>query len=324
MQIYSCAELMSAAQALGGRVDFESGLPDTLPVLAGSQHVQAMNGGLVLYLSHSQDMVGGCSHNRLPSGLTASFLLHGQTELAIGNQQLHMDCRQRRNQAVMINLREEQIFQRYWQAGRQETKISLHLSDEWLSRQLDGLASPAISRLLRSHGQHHAWQPSAQLLQRAAGLLETDSGEIPLLKHLKQESFGLELAASILQSIVSEPDKPLPGAHLQRCVERLQQLLRSGEADDLSISQLARRLGTNAVDLQSAFQQVNGSSIGAWLRALRLQRAHQALLQRSVQVDVAASIAGYAHTSSFSAAFKRHYGVTPSRLRTPRAGSRQR
>jgi AraC-like DNA-binding protein len=32
-------------------------------------------------------------------------------------------------------------------------------------------------------------------------------------------------------------------------------------------------------------------------------------------VDVAAAIAGYAHTSSFSAAFKRQYGVSPSQLK---------
>ncbi|HGM6052174.1 TPA: helix-turn-helix transcriptional regulator [Stenotrophomonas maltophilia] len=98
-------------------------------------------------------------------------------------------------------------------------------------------------------------------------------------------------------------------------MDQLQQWLQSGEADGLTINQMARRLGTNAVDLQSTFQQLHGSSIAAWLRALRLQRAHDALLQRRVSVDVAASLAGYAHTSSFSAAFKRQFGRSPSRIR---------
>jgi len=39
------------------------------------------------------------------------------------------------------------------------------------------------------------------------------------------------------------------------------------------------------------------------------------LLRQRVPVDVAATIAGYTHTSSFSAAFKRQFGISPSRLK---------
>ncbi|HGM6052173.1 TPA: hypothetical protein ACKP5I_002286 [Stenotrophomonas maltophilia] len=153
MQVYSCAELMSAAHALGGRVDFESGLPDALPVLAGWQKVQSMDSGLVLYLSRSQDMVGGRSQNCLPAGLTASFLLQGQAEVVIANQRLQMDSRRAGSPAMLVHLREEEAFQRHWQAGREETKVSLHLSRDWLSRQLDGIASAGLSRLRRCCGE---------------------------------------------------------------------------------------------------------------------------------------------------------------------------
>ena len=315
MQVYSCAELMSAAHALGGRVDFESGHADALPVLAGWQQVQSMESGLVLYLSRSQDMVGGRSHNRLPAGLTASFLLQGQAEVVIANQHLGMDSHRTGSPAMLIHLREEEAFQRHWQAGREETKVSLHLSQAWLSHQLDGIASSRIHRLRLSHARNQAWQPPAPLLRRAMTLFATETTEPPLLASLQRESFALEVAASVVRSVIAEPEAPAPRAHLRRCVDQLQQWLQSGEADGLTIDQMARKLGTNAVDLQSAFQRLHGSSIAAWLRALRLQRAHDALMQRRVSVDVAATLAGYAHTSSFSAAFKRQFGTSPSRIR---------
>ncbi len=315
MQVYTCAELMDAAHALGGQVDFASGLPDAMPVLAGWQQVQALDAGLVLYLSRSRDMVGGCSHNRLPAGLTASFLLQGEADVAIGDERLRLDSRHNRNPAMLIHLREDDQFLRHWQAGRQETKVSLHFSDDWLAQQLDAVATPGITRLRRSHARNQRWQPSAALLRRAAGLFETDPSSPPLLRRLQQESFALELAAGVVQGLAAEQGERALGAHLQRCVERLQQWLHSGAADSLSINQMARQLGTNAVDLQRGFQQQHGSSIAAYLRTLRLERARQALLKQRVPVEVAADIAGYAHTSSFSAAFKRQYGTSPSQLK---------
>lgn len=119
----------------------------------------------------------------------------------------------------------------------------------------------------------------------------------------------------MLQTLASEGNEKPLGSHLQRCVTRLHQWLQSGEADTLSIAQMARQLGTNAVDLQRGFQHCHGQSIANYQRELRLERARHALLRQRVPVDVAAAIAGYAHTSSFSAAFKRHYGTSPSQLK---------
>jgi AraC-like DNA-binding protein len=218
---------------------------------------------------------------------------------------------------MLVHLREEDSFRRHWQAGRQEGKVSLHLGDDWLRRQLDGDAtgSARLSRVCRSHADNHAWRPGAPLLQRATRLLQDAPQALPLVRRLQQESFALELAADVLQALAQEDEARPLSAHLQRCVSRLQQWLESGEADALSITQMARQLGTNAVDLQRGFQQLHGSSIVAYLRTLRLERARQALLRQRVPVDVAATIAGYAHTSSFSAAFRRQFGLSPSQLK---------
>lgn len=317
MQVFTCAELMTAAHALGGQVDFDAGMADATPVLAGWQQVHTVDDGVVLYLSRSRDMVGGCSHNRLAPGITAGFLVDGEADVAIGKHRLRLEGAHRRMPTMLVHLREEESFQRHWQAGRQEGKVSLHMSDDWLRRQLDGDAtgSARLARVCRSHADNQSWRPGAPLLQRATHLMESAPESLPLVRRLQQESFALELAADVLQTLASDTDARPLGAHLQRCVARLHQWLESGEADALSIAQMARQLGTNAVDLQRGFQQLRGSSIVAYMRTLRLERARQALLRQRVPVDVAATIAGYAHTSSFSAAFKRQFGVSPSQLK---------
>jgi AraC-like DNA-binding protein len=314
MQVYTCAELMSTAHALGGQVDFDAGMADATPVLSGWQQVQALGDGLVLYLSQSRDMVGGSSHNRLCPGITAGFLVQGQADVAIGGTRLQLSADAAASPAMLVHLREEDHFLRHWQPGRQEAKVSLHLSDDWLRQQLDGDAAgtAALARVRCSHAANQPWLPPAPLRQRALQLFECGRQPLPLVGRLQQESFALELAADVLQALARPSCGPALSVRLQRCVSRLQQWLESGQADGLSINQMARQLGTNAVDLQRGFQHCHGLTIAGYLRQLRLQRAHRALQQR-VPVEEAAAIAGYAHASSFSAAYKRQYGYPPSR-----------
>ena len=294
MQVYTCAELMTAAHALGGQVDFDAGMADATPVLAGWQQVHSFDGGLALYVSRSRDMVGGSSHNRLAAGITAGFLVDGQAEVAIGGQRLQLSGPRHCRPAMLVHLREDDNFQRHWQPGRQESKVTLHLAEQWLQQQLDGDAGGLMwwARVRRTHADNLAWRPGAALLQRASVLLEDATHALPVIRRLQQESFALELAADVLQRLQrDEGVRPLSG-RLQRCVSRLYQWLESGEADTLGIQQMASQLGTNAVDLQRGFQHCYGQSIAHYQRQQRLQRARQALQQQRVSVDVAATIAG--------------------------------
>ena len=188
MQVFTCAELMTAANALGGQVDFDAGMADATPVLAGWQQVHALDDGVSLYLSRSRDMVGGCSHNRLAPGITAGFLVDGEADVAIGKHRLRLEGNHRRMPTMLVHLREEDSFQRHWQAGRQEGKVSLHLSGDWLQRQLqaDSRGSARLARVCNGHADNHAWRPPAPLLQRATQLLENRTGSLPLLRRLQQ------------------------------------------------------------------------------------------------------------------------------------------
>lgn len=316
MTVFTCGQLSDVAHSLGGSLRFERELPGELPILDGEQSVQVLSDGLVLYFSHSRDLVDASSHNRLAPGITAAFLLQGEAEVSLPRQRLHFDARHGGQRAMLVNLTDADQFQRHWQSDRQETKVCLSITPDWLQRFALGsqLRSDSLLRFSHSHWQSLPWQPSPDILQRAHQLLERDAELPPLLQRLQRESFALDLASDILRGIDAPPEKRL-GGHLERCLLRLKDWLDSGEADNLSIAELARQLGTNPVDLQNAFRARNGITIAAYLRRQRLACAYQAIRQQGLSVEDAASLAGYEHLSSFSAAFKREYGFPPSQAR---------
>jgi AraC-like DNA-binding protein len=316
MQPFTSGQLRSAASALGGEVRFAQPVADEQTVLLGAQQVQVLQSGLVLYLSQSRDLLDNHSQNLLLPGITASFLLQGHTELRLGQQRWQLDARQPQQRAMLLNLTDCAAFERRWQCGREEHKVSLSFSRQWLAQFIHSSPQCAsrFAQFSLAHLDHLPWQPSPAIVQRAQALL-SQAPASGLIQQLQRESFALDLASEILQSVEQPSAGKRLSQHLQQCVLRLKDWLDSGEANHLSIAELAKRLGSNPVDLQSAFRQRHGSTIAAYLRQMRLQHAHHALRQQRMSVEDAASLAGYEHLSSFSSAFKRQFGYPPSQLR---------
>lgn len=315
MRVFTIEQLGAAANDLGGHVRFRQELPEQQPVLAGWQEVQPLGCGLVLYLSQSRDLVDADSQNLLPAGITAAFLLQGKADVSLARDRVRFDAGQVGQCAMLVNLTEADVFQRHWQSDRQETKVCLSFTPAWFEQFADeaSLGGRQLQQFSRNHWQDRHWQPSLSLLQRARQLFSDTTAAAPLVRRMQRESFALELASDILLGIEAPPRPRRLAAHLEQCLARLKEWLDSGEADQLGIAQMARTLGTNPVDLQNGFRLRNGTTIAAYLRRQRLERACQGL-QQGLSVDQAASLAGYEHASSFSAAFKRQYGVAPSQV----------
>lgn len=317
MQVSTYGQLSASAHNLGGALQFDRDLPGDLPVLVGTQSVLALDSGLVLYLSKSADLVDARSQNLLQPGIMAAFLLEGQADVSLGHERVYCDAGRDSQRAILVNLTDQDQFQRHWQAGRRETKLCLSFSPAWFEQcaAADSLCSARLLQFRRSHWQSLPWQPSADIVQRAYRLVDQHDGHTPLIRRLQYESFALDLATEILLGIDARDRAPRAGGRLACCVERLKDWLDSGTADHLGISQMARELGTNAVDLQNGFRERHGTTIAAYLRRNRLERARMAICQQGVSVDEAAVLAGYEYVSSFSSAFKREYGFSPSRAR---------
>lgn len=84
--------------------------------------------------------------------------------------------------------------------------------------------------------------------------------------------------------------------------------------DPPTIVELSRIVGTNEFTLKRAFKDVIGTTIFAYVSHRRMERA-KLLLQQGMSVSSAAQNVGYECVRSFSAAFRRQTGYSPSAVR---------
>jgi AraC-like DNA-binding protein len=94
---------------------------------------------------------------------------------------------------------------------------------------------------------------------------------------------------------------------------RLADRLLADPAMPAELPELARAAGASARTIQRLFLSETGLPFSRWRQRLRLLRG-ATMLGSGLSVTEAGLEAGYAGTSAFIAAFRKHFGVTPSRL----------
>lgn len=105
----------------------------------------------------------------------------------------------------------------------------------------------------------------------------------------------------------------------RRDVETLHDLKAYLEAhylQDLSLDKIAREFGLNTFKLKYGFRKLFATSVMRFVDDARMDHARHLLLDGGHEPFDVAERLGYAHYANFSAAFKRKFGHSPSRLRS--------
>lgn len=98
-------------------------------------------------------------------------------------------------------------------------------------------------------------------------------------------------------------------------VRRAEAYIEAHFSEPLSLADIAAHAGVSARSLQNGFRDFRNTTPMAFLRSLRLQRVHQAMLVADPANSTVTAIAfqcGFTHMGDFATAYKRRYGVTPS------------
>nr|WP_166174827.1 helix-turn-helix transcriptional regulator [Altererythrobacter segetis] len=125
---------------------------------------------------------------------------------------------------------------------------------------------------------------------------------------------GMRLSAVALDLIAQARVLPLqlPLPRDPRAL-RLADRLLADPASPAELPELARAAGASARTIQRLFLAETGLPFSRWRQRLRLLRG-ATMLGSGASATEAGLEAGYAGTSAFIAAFRKHFGVTPSRL----------
>ena len=135
-----------------------------------------------------------------------------------------------------------------------------------------------------------------------------------ITRRLYLESRAIELIALQLQSESPDVDSssvpPLKPDDVDR-IHHARDILLSNLGDPPSLLELAQRVGLNDYKLKRGFRQVFGTTTFGYLYHYRMEQAKQLLQEEYSTVTEAAQAVGYTSVTSFSAAFKKKFGVSP-------------
>lgn len=116
--------------------------------------------------------------------------------------------------------------------------------------------------------------------------------------------------ASLARSSVAEcTDRQL------RCLRAARDILEHQLAPAPTIADVARSVGMSKTALTKGFKAVYGETVFEFSVRCRMRRALELMGERRYSIEQIAEAAGYAHSTSFATAFRRHFGMRPVEAR---------
>ena len=124
------------------------------------------------------------------------------------------------------------------------------------------------------------------------------------------EGIGLEMLAELSRSSRRIPDGKIPD-----WLRQARELIHAHFTDSLSLSKLASLVGVHPIHLATAFRHHYHSSVGAYVRKLRVEFACRQINTAHLPLAQIALSAGFSSQAHFCTAFKQLTGMTPSEYR---------
>jgi AraC family transcriptional regulator len=126
---------------------------------------------------------------------------------------------------------------------------------------------------------------------------------------LKAESLYAELVAAASRRPIAADRLPPPWLH------DAYELIQDGYKEDTSIRQVAKNVGVHPAHLARTFHTFVGCTPGDLLRARRIEKAAELVLNADLSLAQIAQYCGFSDQAQFTKAFRRVYGTTPGGYR---------
>lgn len=220
-----------------------------------------------------------------------------------------------------------QEFIQEWKSQQQVRKVDIHIENQILCHyfqdQLDSLP-PTLRQSLEAPETDFSpyldgITPAMQVILE--GILNCPYQGVTQTLYL--ESRVLELIALQLDRVVTNTSEPTSVVlRKSEDIDRIhyaKDTLFSNLDHPPSLSELARLVGLNEYKLKLGFHEVFGTTPFGYLRDRRLEKAQQLLREGNMKIEAIAHTVGYANRSRFAHAFRKKYGVNPSRYKQQNA-----
>lgn len=308
----------NAAPGLPVGVEHDGHLDESRPVAQGWLASQIVQPGLQASAAHYDAVQSYAVRSIAQTGFHIGINLGARSRSDIGRQMRGL----RRNEAVAVAFRQPEEALAYRRAGDLQARCSITIAPSWAQAGgFDALEADCASlRAVASrHLAPHVGQATPGLLAAATHLGAALSSQ-GAVGRLRREAATLSFLAEALAWLGEHrPDeaRTLPAASERRRIQRVKDRLDAlDHAEEVRLQQLASEAGMSVRSLCRHFRSSFGQTVCGYVADLRMDAAREKLAGEAITVDQAAYLAGYAHTPSFSRAFRRRFGHPPSGLAT--------
>jgi AraC-like DNA-binding protein len=196
-------------------------------------------------------------------------------------------------------------------------QLIVQFGREALERRLGELLGGPLDAPLRfspaldcASSRMRSWLRVVQLLR---GELERRDGLV-VSRHVTVQLEELAMTGLLLAqpSNYSSHFELEPAAAPTRAVRRAVDFMQAHATEPLTVGAVAAAAGVGSRALQAAFRRDLGTTPTAYLRELRLDRAHEEIARGGATVTDVAFRSGFGHTGRFAAAYRARFGVSPS------------
>lgn len=205
--------------------------------------------------------------------------------------------------------------------GSRDTGVTLYCNPQFLAEltKRNGIAPwPQLDEIAQC-GPQTVWyrqeELSPTLLNVAHSLLRNPyEGGVRLLR---AEAIALELLCEILSCSVASTinaDKALSEQEARQ-LDSARRMLASQASGSPRTRDVARAVGMSESKLKRAFKARFGVTVFEFGLECRMRRAVELLRSKHMQVGQVARAVGYAHQTSFTAAFAQYFGFLPNQAR---------
>lgn len=199
--------------------------------------------------------------------------------------------------------------------------ISVEQFNAWLAETNEG-AHFSFDGLLGTDAFRMFRMPIRPELSRLLPQIDDTSPSHPALRRLHMEGRILEIAALALDTFLFGRDPNHQKSAISRSdrekIRKAREILLAHMEAPPSLIELSRMAGVNEYKLKVGFKEEFGTSVFAYLREKRLERALTLLRDESLSVSQTAAAVGFSNFSHFAEAFRKQYGLNPSDVKRRR------
>lgn len=194
--------------------------------------------------------------------------------------------------------------------------IPVTLFDSWMAdqgsphaRTLSGLLDTRSFRMFRM-----------PILSETTHLLDQlrDCPYHTSMRRLYAEGKALEILSVYFDAFLFEQNQTKRSSHLSRSdrenIRRAKDLILERMANPPSLIELSKLAGINEYKLKVGFKEEYGTTVFAYLRNKRLEKAWEIMRSGESSVSQTATMVGYNNFSHFAEAFRKQYGINPSEI----------